>query len=937
MKGSDLLLALADEVQSLTTDLAHSYEQWSTAEADADELAGQFISAIERLAEAAGYMGLTGVQRIASVQLRNFLALADVEPEMRVLLKPWFCDWPTLLEAHLRAPQDPELISEIVLHLGNDCVPEPLRADESDELLGELAAASQIGAALDAEEGAAPEQLSADDMKLDVSPDVDGALLDAFLTDSPPQALEVCDYLARWIKNPADAESLRTAKRAAHTLKGSANILGISGIGKLAHRLEDLLDICEAEMEPPGTFRARALMAAADCLAQMVAAVAGEDSIPEFALGVVAELDLARAENGDISTAPTATETFAAATTEAATPTSPDTRQAIAATRVPTALLDNLVRMVGEMSIKLGELEQEFKNASTRANSRVNQDLLIHKRLYELEHSVDIRGLAARHRIGAAQDAAASEFDSLEMDQYNEVQGISRALIEEATDARDISTQAREELRGIAGIIHEQQRMMRELQHLTAQTRMAPIESIVPRLQRNVRQTASSTGKHAQLVVAGSDILVDNDVLMQLVDPMLHVLRNAVDHGLETPEEREILGKAIEGTIRFEARQRGQVISVTCSDDGRGLDLDVIRAKAIARGLIPADTELTEQEIARLTLLPGFSTRDSVSEISGRGVGLDVVASRLRALNGTVDIRSEFGRGMTIELRFQASMIATHALFVRTGEHRYAIPSHSVLRAIPASLVELTPTGNGIAAVIDSVQLPTFDLAAITGLPATAENARQDLVLVQGEGGIVGVLVDAVLQASDLVTRPAGRYLKRIQGVTGMGLLGDGSIVSLLDIAELVRTPDQSARRNAAAALHDQVQARHRAMVVDDSLSVRRALATLLEDQGYEVAQMRDGLEAAHALDSFKPDVVLTDLEMPNMNGLELASHIRARPQHADLPIIMITSRSMDKHRQQALAAGVSIYLTKPYTDHELLRNVSASISNSGLQQAAAG
>jgi CheY-like chemotaxis protein len=411
-----------------------------------------------------------------------------------------------------------------------------------------------------------------------------------------------------------------------------------------------------------------------------------------------------------------------------------------------------------------------------------------------------------------------------------------------------------------------------------------------------------------------------------------------VDHGLESTEERVANGKPPEGRITLTIARRGQVVAVQVADDGRGLDLPSILAKARERELIPADATPTDAEIARLTLLPGFSTREEVTEISGRGVGLDVVATRLRALAGSIDIRSETGRGLTIELRFQASLVATHALFVRDGGQAFGIPSHAVRRAVPAVAVDMAIQDGAPSVKIDGEFFAAHELGTLTGLATALNPERRNAVLVDIDAGTIAVLVDAVLDANELVTRPGGKYLKRIPGVAGIGLTGDGSVIPLLDVAELARSPRERSMRSAAQArAAAQVMRRSRILVVDDSMSVRRAIATLLEDQGYEVQLARDGIEAVRALEKSRPDALLTDLEMPNMNGLELSQHLRSRAELAALPIIMITSRSMDKHRRQALSAGVNVYLTKPYTDFELLQHVATAVTGRAEKRVAAG
>jgi chemosensory pili system protein ChpA (sensor histidine kinase/response regulator) len=934
MRGQDLLTALADELRGIAPELVQAYDAGN----DAGAPSHAYVTTVGRLSEAAGYMGLAGVQRLCACVLENLAHLDGSDPDERVLVRPFFTDWARLLEAHLRDAGSPGPIDDLLRHFGGGWVPLPLEGDALTSLRTELEAANDIGAALDQDADAAPETLTHADLALNIGNDVDAALLDAFMNDSPPQAAEVTRSISGWIASPTQVELLRSAKRAAHTLKGSANILGIRGVAKLAHRLEDVLEICEADAAAPSDHRARALVAAADCLEQMVAAVAGEDVPPDNTLSVIHQLDAAR-DNAHVPGMPEAEPLPAAALP--LEPEAPAVRaETRAMTRVPTQLLDDLVRMVGELTIKIGEMEQELKAAAVNSRQLVDQDRTIQKRLFELENSVDIRGVAARHKLHAVSAAPSSsfqsQFDSLEMDQYNEVQSITRALLEETTDARDLGLGLKDDLAGLAGILHQQQRLMRELAHLTSQTRMAPVETIVPRLQRNVRQTATATRKEARLVVVGQDILVDAEVLNQLTDPLLHILRNAVDHGLEYPDAREALGKPRTGTITLTVTRRGQVVTVQVADDGRGLDLRDIRSRAVERGLLPADAMPTDAEIARLTLLPGFSTRDMVTEISGRGVGLDVVATRLRSLAGSIDIRTRAGEGMTIELRFQASLVATHALFVRDGGQVFGIASHAVQRAVPAVAVNLVREDGTLYAEFDAHRYPAHELGTLTGLaPATAPE-RRNLVVVDTDVGPIGLLVDAILDAGELVTRPAGKYLKRIPGVAGIGLLGDGSVIPLLDIAELARSPREHSLR-AAAEAQALAARRSRVLVVDDSLSVRRAIASLLEDHGYEVLLARDGIEAVKSMEAMRPDVVLTDLEMPNMNGLELAAHVRSRPELAHLTVIMITSRSMDKHRRQALSAGVNVFLNKPFSDHELLQHVAEAVTGRAAMRAAAG
>jgi chemosensory pili system protein ChpA (sensor histidine kinase/response regulator) len=441
------------------------------------------------------------------------------------------------------------------------------------------------------------------------------------------------------------------------------------------------------------------------------------------------------------------------------------------------------------------------------------------------------------------------------------------------------------------------------------------------------------TGKQAELVITGGEIQVDGDVLNKLADPLLHLLRNAVDHGIEMPEERLSAGKPADGLINLKFSRQGSGIVVTIKDDGKGLDYERIREKAIDRKLIREDQQLNHAELARLVLLPGFSTREQVSEISGRGVGMDVVATRLANIKGTVELSSEPGQGCEIILKFQASLVTQHTLLVEAGQQRFAIPIHYIKEAFPGKLGEINQASDGEwQFTIRDESYPLHDLTPLTGYPAAALSLERCValpkVLITTAEGTKAVLVESIIESRSVMVKTMGKYLSHVHGVSGVTILGDGTLVPLLNVPELLAAPLEVNAAAADLAATARLQAR-RILVVDDSLSVRKALMQLLQDEAFEVKGAGDGMEAIRSIESFAPHLVCTDLEMPNMNGLELTQHLRLKESSRHLPVIMITSRSMDKHRDQAMQAGVDFYLTKPYTDADLLRHV-----HRALQQA---
>ncbi|MEO6422357.1 MAG: response regulator, partial [Candidatus Nitrotoga sp.] len=594
--------------------------------------------------------------------------------------------------------------------------------------------------------------------------------------------------------------------------------------------------------------------------------------------------------------------------------------------RIPVATMDELFRLSGELSVKIGQLTAQVKQTQQSTNGLLRQNLKVQQRIFDLENLVDIRGLAGLRDTQITHGDQI--FDALEMEQYTELQSNTHALTEEVADTREFSLRIEDNVAQMSAVLQQTQRIQRELQYMAMTTRMNPVGNLSPRLHRNILQTSQQTGKKAKLVIEGEDILIDGDMLNNLVDPLLHILRNAIDHGIEAPDERTRAGKPEVSTIHLVFSRRGQTVTVRCRDDGHGLNYGAIQHKAIERGLIQSGQDVSEEELSRFILLPGFSTREHTNEISGRGVGLDVVRDRLIAMKGMVEVRSEFGKGCEFLLRFQASLVVQHALLIESSSQIFAVPSYALDQALPPATGDFISIGNEINLRYQKRTYPVKALSALIGYDSGGMTpeimSSRSVLLVHVDLDIHAVLVDRIVDGRDLILKDPGRYVKNINGVGGIAILGDGTVAPLLDLAELLRLPMPKLLEAAAPITSDEPVAsvRRGILVVDDSLSVRKSLVQLVSDAGYIVKAAKDGLEAIAILKDFIPGVILTDLEMPNMNGLEFTSHVRARSDTRDLPVIMITSRSMDKHRKQAELAGVSVYMTKPYTDTALLCHI---------------
>jgi len=457
---------------------------------------------------------------------------------------------------------------------------------------------------------------------------------------------------------------------------------------------------------------------------------------------------------------------------------------------------------------------------------------------------------------------------------------------------------------------------------------MVPIKTIAQRLQRGVRQTCRLTGKEAELVLGGGETLMDSNVLNSMIDPLMHLLRNAVDHGIERPEDRELLGKPGVGTIALDFVREGTTIVVRCHDDGSGLHYAAIRQTAIERGLIDANQLLSEEELSRLILQPGFSTHAQTTQVSGRGIGMDAVYSRVQELKGSLHLTSEANKGCLVELRLPVSLMSTHGLLVRASKQVFAISSLGVEQILYPGAGTLMQVGHTAMYQVGEDIYATTTLEALLNL--TPEQSCEPeapcpaLLVRQDTGRSRVVFVPEIMGSLTLVVKNLGRYVPTIKGIIGAAILGDGSVTPVLDLPDLLRRP---ARARAGLVVHEQAAPAvantvPMALVVDDSLSARRALAEFVRDLGFEVQTAGDGLEAVALLEHTVPDILLVDLEMPRMNGLELTAHVRSRSATTHLPVLMVTSRSTEKHRRSAMQAGVNVYLVKPFAEDELAMHI---------------
>ncbi|MEA5124502.1 Hpt domain-containing protein [Xanthomonas floridensis] len=758
---------------------------------------------------------------------------------------------------------------------------------------------------------------------------LDGELVDIFVEEGR-DLLDHCDGLiARMREVPEDREVLNGLQRDLHTLKGGARMAGINAIGDLGHAIESLLEAVAANRTDIDRDDVRLFERGFDRLHQLLTrtgmhrAVAMPTDLVEAFETRTRGRNAAEPSDADV-------RAIAKASVEPAPLSAPIPvegqseedflpRVQQEQVRVRADLLDRLVNHAGEVAIYRSRLEQQlgaFRGAMgelDRTNARLRDQL----RRLDLETEAQI---VARYQ--REQDQGDRTFDPLELDRFSTLQQLSRALNESAADLGGLQGVLEDLSRQYDGLLQQQSRVSSELQDGLMRARMVPFDGLVPRLRRVVRQAASDTGKQVHLVLEGTQGELDRNVLDRMVAPLEHMLRNSVAHGLETPEQRRDAGKAEEGSIAIRLRREGSEIVLEVADDGAGLDRDAIRRRGEQRGLIEPGQELSEAELDGLIFASGFSTSEQVSQLAGRGVGMDVVRNEVRQLGGSVDIHSVRGQGVTFTLRLPQTLAVTQAVFVRIGETTFAVPVASVsgIGRISRTRYESGEGGYHYA----GEEYVLHDLGSLVGQAAARADgqAQVPLLLVRAGDLRAAVAIDQVLGNREIVVKPVGLQIASVPGIYGATITGDGRVVVILDVAPLVR---RYLSQPARPALDTPAEAQRQVplvMVVDDSLTMRKVTSRVLERHNLDVTTARDGVEALELLEERVPDLMLLDIEMPRMDGYELATAMRADPRFKAVPIVMITSRSGEKHRQRAFEIGVQRYLGKPYQELDLMRNV---------------
>ena len=766
-----------------------------------------------------------------------------------------------------------------------------------------------------------------------------------------------------------DEETLAIVFRSVHTLKGAAYTVGCAPIGDAAHRIEDLLGAVRENrlaLTPAvteaifvGTTAIKQVLqvgvgvsedsalalegATRDLCALMAAAVPdgsvaearAEDPIPSLVAGETETVLAHHAAVGEPIVPGFARPEFLArlealprpAPRSASAPTGPSIRVAV-------ERLDALMNLVGELMIARSRLDRRLGQLD-----QVNQLLLASRtRLGQVGRDFEFRRHGSGMSPRAVEDAGPERddigdlrdlselFAELEFDRYDDVNILARSVAEMSADVGEVQAQHVALLRSIREDSAHVQRLTAALRKEITRARMVPIGRLFTRVAQQVREAARATGKAVTLTVRGETAEVDNSVIEQVADPLLHLIQNAIGHGIEPADERERLGKPAQGQLTLSASHAGGFILVEVEDDGCGIDADLLRRRAVERGLLPAAEAVTlsDREALNLIFVTGFSTAAAVTRTSGRGVGLDVVRTNVSRLNGEIHVETEPGRMTRFVLKVPLTVAIADALMVRCGPETLAFPLTAVSVMRPVAPSDIVAAGGRESVRVDDQMLDLVRLDRVLGLRPTPPAMRLPVVVLRGGGKPFGVVVDELLGKEEIVIKSLGALLEGVGPFSGATISGEGRVILLLDPTRLREAAATAPLVAGVGAREEEREAesRTRVLLVDDSVSIRKFVGQMLEKAGFDVLTAVDGHDAIQQLTEQTVDVVITDLEMPRVNGYALIEDMRRRATTREIPVIVLTTRAGAKHVGLAQRLGVRHYVAKPVDEQSFIRLV---------------
>lgn len=970
---NEIILILTDELKSFCSMLETTTTDANMPEklAESEFLIQNLIGAIDVI----GFSELTEVLELTYMAVETTGANPDATQDetMTVLIWPWAIN--NLFTTGINSKS-----LHIVSGYLQLVIPE-LDVEELNTLVSGLRNIDLE--ALEANKRDVQEQATLEDLDLTPDDDTNPELIQSFLSELMDYTSKYTTSINNFLKDGLFSE-LDVARRLVHTIKGSGNTTGIRGIANYSHNLEDILDEISKKSITPSESLSEMLIESADYLEIMGESVIEGTELPEdivenyqkildwaYALDngltiedltnddsyekeskdeksteeAIAELDLEtqqalqaaqQAEQDKVKDkAKEQTQKASEAKQEPQEKKPKEKSAAMAsamasageAIRVTKTQIEDLIRVVGENMISSGQVLEHAQSNRMRLVEFQHQYMALNHLIQELEQLVFVRGINSDR-----ESSGKAEFDPLEMERYNELHTVTQRIIESSMDGIELLKQSINGNVTLETIAVDQIRLQRDNQNQVIQMRMLPVSYVSNRFARAVRQTCRKTNKKVDFNLVGESTLVDSNVLQELVEPIMHILRNSIDHGIESKEQRLAANKPAKGSLTLKFEKIADHINVTCKDDGQGLNHEKIIEKARQKGLINENQEhFSDEEIARFILIPGFSTKDELSHVSGRGIGMDVVNQKIHEIRGSLKINSVQNQGTEISISIPVSLMSTHALVLKVANKQIALSNRGIEDIVYLDDSNLERIRENEIIHWNDEAINVYLLSDLLNLKGASHSENKTAIIVAlSDGSYKAVMAPFVDTSRDLFVKPLSQFLPRIDGLIGASVLGDGSVTPVYDLTEL--NQKFQADNYIYNTESNQVQERYDRMlpsvlVVDDSLSARRSMTSFVRDLGYNVIEAQDGIEAQEILQDNEVMLVITDLEMPRMNGLDLTSHIKSRDKLRSIPIIMVTSRSTEKHRAIAKKAGVTEYVVKPFDEDELAEKLNQMLS----------
>ena len=880
-----------------------------------------------RFGSAAKIIGLKGLHRFCGFiqdrlsQVQRSKSYFDIEPPL--------LDWPNAVCAYLECPFDPSSIEEMIDFM-NQCSGVESLSSEDQLTLKKDFINSRIEFSEENEHDRIYEATPAH-VNLSIPEEVSLDILESFFIDLPNQ-VELLVNSIRKLRSDNYIDELKVAERITHTLKGVGNTVGIDGITNMSHYLEEIFSACIRAKERPSIDLYHTIENAVDGLQEMSEYLSGTSQPPEECLQIFQELvDWSNKiyTQGFIRSVKQDSEDLAAENSpivheqsdvkvDSVTQEDQDDQYPNLSFRVSAKLIDDLLNRTSDTIVSGGQINDLISQLKASVNSLVAANKRVKIQAQELEAFIAKNNIQGNNETKNTN----TEFDSLELEQFNEMHTYFNQLLESADDALTHSSEFSSKTLKLQRYSTQQVRSLHENKDAIMQARLVPVKSIAPRLRHSVRRACKSMNKLAELEIFGEDTLMESETIHQLTDPIMHLLRNAIDHGIETPEQRIAQGKSKTGTIKLHFSKGRNTIHVICEDNGRGLDMQRIKSKAVEQNLHPENTSFDSDHATNMIFQHGFSTKDRVSHMSGRGVGLTAVYNKMCELKGNININDRRKDGVQVELTVPTYVNSLRALIVQCAGLKIAISNRGVNEILYPGAGKIITVSGKLYYEHLKQRYPVYELPYLLRQSELNNAAGNRVVLLVSDNvnKTTAVVVDKIYETRDIIIKPISKLIPKVSGLQGSTIFGDGDIITVIDIVDLLENLDSSREwLQQRESIEEVIAEENYALVVEDSISSRKALAQFLQDLGFVVRTAKDGVEALNQIQKQTPSLVITDLEMPRMNGLELCDHLRTNKETIHLPIVMLTSKTSVKHKQEATRLGVSAFVTKPYEEDELL------------------